>query len=641
MISQFASLASGSLSRNPLRTLFLLLTIVGTMFAFVGTEAATRELSMSTMNMWNAQSYDLAVTGAGAFSISKPVGGMAGVRGTEDVYLMPAIVNGNAGQVLVTEEGRMINPKYASGGKPQADYEIAVGGFIAERDALDIGSDIRLSRTNGDEEAVVYTVSGIVSSPPSLCIMTKEGLTRLEPSPEQYQTVLVARDASIDVTKTRERIRQVIEGTGMKVHDYGESQVMVDSRVYAITSVTSGLVLISGMSSFLILLGLYQRDRSYELGVLRALGYSKIAVFLVLSLDALSLIAMGLLIGLLGSIAGTYLFHLGNLSTLLARNGEAMWEVGWVSVLLAVVTSYRSSNSPVMRLLSIEPGLLPGSNAGLGESRSRFGRRYRLFAMAILGLAVCFIVVKVTVMRGGDSVGLKAYDDVRVVHGTAWAVDVSNMNLTRAGSIIPTLTFNEATKWPERMPKGCDPRKIMEDAKNPGLGIRALHGQGLTGEGVAVAIIDQPLYQDHPEFVGKIAMYKDFGCESESSMHGPAVTSLLVGENCGTAPGASVYYAAAPSWHADATYYADALDWLVSVSKELPEGQKIRVVSVSAILSGEGSEFENGDAWDEAVANAEKEGILVLDGTREDVHGIIAPCHYDPADLRNPVNSTT
>jgi subtilisin family serine protease len=170
---------------------------------------------------------------------------------------------------------------------------------------------------------------------------------------------------------------------------------------------------------------------------------------------------------------------------------------------------------------------------------------------------------------------------------------------------------------------------------NPGLGIRVLHDQGLTGEGVAVAIIDQPLYQDHPEFAGKIRMYRDFCCESDTSMHGPAVTSLLVGENCGTAPGASVYYAAAPSWLADATYYADALDWLVSVIKELPEGQKIRVVSVSAILSGEGSEFANGDAWDEAVTNAEKEGILVLDGTRDSVHGIVAPCYYDPADPEN------
>ncbi len=229
---------------------------------------------------------------------------------------------------------------------------------------------------------------------------------------------------------------------------------------------------------------------------------------------------------------------------------------------------------------------------------------------------------------------LKAYDDVRAFARMQTKVDVSSMDLTNAGEIIPSLWFNQKTKWPEKMPKGCDPRAILEAAKNPGLGVRALHAQGITGKGVAVAIIDQPLYQDHPEFKGKVVMYKDFECNSQSSMHGPAVTSLLVGESCGTAPGAKVYYAAAPSWLADAKYYADALNWIVSVNKDLPEGERIRVVSVSAAPSGPGSPFtKNGDLWDKAVANAEKEGILVLDCTTD--HGRISSCWYDAADPEN------
>jgi subtilisin family serine protease len=74
-----------------------------------------------------------------------------------------------------------------------------------------------------------------------------------------------------------------------------------------------------------------------------------------------------------------------------------------------------------------------------------------------------------------------------------------------------------------------------------------LHTAGITGRGVAVAIIDQPMFQDHPEFAGRIVAYRDFGTESESSMHGPAVTSLLAGTNTGTAPEAKVYYASVPS----------------------------------------------------------------------------------------------
>jgi hypothetical protein len=37
---------------------------------------------------------------------------------------------------------------------------------------------------------------------------------------------------------------------------------------------------------------------------------------------------------------------------------------------------------------------------------------------------------------------------------------------------------------------------------NPGLGVRELHEEGITGKGVTVAIIDQNMILDHPEFQG-------------------------------------------------------------------------------------------------------------------------------------------
>ena len=224
-MGQFATLTSRILSRNPLRTLFLLFTIVGTMLAFMGTEAATRDLSASAADVWNDQAYDLSVTGLGAFSVSKQVGEMAGVRSAEELYIMPAIVNGNAGEVLVDGDGRMVEPKYVSGREPKSEFEIAVGRFIADRDQLEVGSDITLSKADGGVEAIVYKVCGIMSSPPSRCVMTKGGLTRLHPSPEKFQTVLVARDASMYVTKTRQRVEQMVKGTGIRVLDLFSSVV--------------------------------------------------------------------------------------------------------------------------------------------------------------------------------------------------------------------------------------------------------------------------------------------------------------------------------------------------------------------------------------------------------------------------------
>ena len=112
---------------------------------------------------------------------------------------------------------------------------------------------------------------------------------------------------------------------------------------------------------------------------------------------------------------------------------------------------------------------------------------------------------------------------------------------------------------------------------NPVMGIRELHAEGITGKGVTVAIIDQHLVPEHPEFQGKIVKYYDVGINKPAgvgSMHGPAVTSLMVGDNIGTAPDASVYYVAAPSWLEDAQYYADALEWIVAEDEKLLDGKK-------------------------------------------------------------------
>jgi HEAT repeat protein len=218
---------------------------------------------------------------------------------------------------------------------------------------------------------------------------------------------------------------------------------------------------------------------------------------------------------------------------------------------------------------------------------------------------------------------VKPYDDVR------WK-DLSKLDLSRDTQLIHTLTFNKLTVWPEqtKMPPGGDPNKILTDALNPGLGVRQLHQQGITGKGVNVAIIDQPTYLVHPEFAGKIVAYHDTGCETdESSMHGPLVASLLVGTNCGTAPGARVYYAAAPSWKTDAAYYAKGLDWIIAQNEKLPEGEKIRVVSVSA--SPNQSSWENRKMWDEACARAEADGIMILDCTDSHRRGFIGRCWYN------------
>ncbi|HZD56449.1 MAG TPA: S8 family serine peptidase, partial [Anaerolineales bacterium] len=87
-------------------------------------------------------------------------------------------------------------------------------------------------------------------------------------------------------------------------------------------------------------------------------------------------------------------------------------------------------------------------------------------------------------------------------------------------------------------------RMVMTRAKDPGLGVRRLHSQGITGKGISVAIIDGHIRTDHVEYRDQLAHYEELsdfeGIPYEA--HGSSVASILVGKQIGVAPGAQLYY---------------------------------------------------------------------------------------------------
>jgi predicted DNA-binding helix-hairpin-helix protein len=62
------------------------------------------------------------------------------------------------------------------------------------------------------------------------------------------------------------------------------------------------------------------------------------------------------------------------------------------------------------------------------------------------------------------------------------AYDLSGLDLRNSGGDLLYADFDSQTIWPsqEKMPPDFNWQKIMEMGKNPGLGIRQLHGVGVT-----------------------------------------------------------------------------------------------------------------------------------------------------------------
>lgn len=226
--------------------------------------------------------------------------------------------------------------------------------------------------------------------------------------------------------------------------------------------------------------------------------------------------------------------------------------------------------------------------------------------------------------------------------------DVRSKDLTHCTikdeSVLRSLFFNSDTVWPDssKLPENVDPKKLLEEAKYPGMGIKKLHDQGITGKDVHVAIIDQAIGKSlaHPEYKDAIVEFKSFFPEeiinSENyfgtSFHGPSMSGLLAGKNTGTAPGVKLHYIEVPMGNmVDAKYFADALDYIIEKNKTLDEKDKIRIVSVSAAPSAtQGNTMPNGELWEQAYNRAKESGILVFD-TKD----IFQCCYLDYADKDN------
>ncbi len=176
--------------------------------------------------------------------------------------------------------------------------------------------------------------------------------------------------------------------------------------------------------------------------------------------------------------------------------------------------------------------------------------------------------------------------------------------------------------------------QLLESGKNPGLGINTLHEQGITGKGVNVAIIDQDIVLDHPEYAGKIVKVFDIIDKDDDnifppSMHAAAISSILAGETVGVAPDAKIYFASLPQGETNGAVFAECLNWIIEENKILSDKDKIRVVSVSFSPQNSNEDKDKYDLWEAAKYEAELEGILVLD-CKDDR---FSPMFCDPLDL--------
>lgn len=194
-------------------------------------------------------------------------------------------------------------------------------------------------------------------------------------------------------------------------------------------------------------------------------------------------------------------------------------------------------------------------------------------------------------------------------------LDVRSKDFTQLTSAdLSRLTYDSKTKWPEqsRLPAGFAPAKTLS-AADPGLGLRQLQQQGITGKGIHVAMIDKYILPDHKELAGRIEYVEAFPSAKQGRMphfHGMATAGILAGNTVGVVPGAFLHYYAVPDDQNGFKNYIVALEQIVKRNATLPKEQRMRVVSVSW-----GPDNSTRDRWNDLVAQAAQQGTEVVYST--------------------------
>lgn len=195
--------------------------------------------------------------------------------------------------------------------------------------------------------------------------------------------------------------------------------------------------------------------------------------------------------------------------------------------------------------------------------------------------------------------------------------DLKSYNLINHSEELQYVIFDTKTSWPKDLPSSFDPTRIMELGRDPGLNIRSLHNRGITGRGVNIAIIDQPLLLEHEEYKDNIMLYERLNCLStNAAMHGTSVVSIAVGKNIGVAPDAKVYYIASTfgkmvgnEFVEDLTLMADGINRVLEINKHLPESEKIKVISIS---KGFDYDVKGSAEVYNAIERAKQAGVFVI-----------------------------
>ena len=203
------------------------------------------------------------------------------------------------------------------------------------------------------------------------------------------------------------------------------------------------------------------------------------------------------------------------------------------------------------------------------------------------------------------------------------------------------LSYDTKTLWPSEKakPRNFSPQTWLDEAKDPGLGIKKLHENNITGQGVQVAVVGSPTpLLDHQEFHDNF-LYSYVRSDTEYDellgFEGMVAASILAGKQCGVAKEAVVHYFSVTDSGPGFSYYCQAVKMVLESNQGLPKEEQIRLISISDGIS---EEDEGWLDWELCLEKAKEAEVDILYFNNAALNGFFwggCPPYKDRNDPKN------
>lgn len=192
--------------------------------------------------------------------------------------------------------------------------------------------------------------------------------------------------------------------------------------------------------------------------------------------------------------------------------------------------------------------------------------------------------------------------------------DLSNVSL----EVLSKVAFSSSTIWPTqtKLPEGFDPQRILVYSTTTSGAVVKLHNQGINGEGVSIAVIDNRFQgENHIEFESANLTRCTLSNAQigDSHFHMEDVLAKLCGENLGIAPKSRVLYYEVSD---EEDCSLDVMNALKDIKDRILDGEKIRIINYSYSLTDDDCPFKYQQECIQLVEELRLLSCELIDSTR-------------------------